>query len=386
MSENDIKNGDDPPDYEEKIKNRVDEIEEKIKDDQNETPEITSKFVADCLNSKELGDGILYSAILKGRFIYNKSASEWYRWAGHHFERDIKERALAHVEDVADRYLKEAYSLVAKINDASKKNDQQRMEHLKDLQSSIYKRVSFLRTDRGRQACLKYAKTNREYPLDALGNDFDQKPWLLACNNGVIDLRTGELRPGRPDDFLLKAIPHDYTGIDTPAPNWELAVKQIFDGNDELINYNQRLLGYAITGLNIEHILPIYCGDGRNGKGTIVESLAFTMGELAAPIPSEMLLDQGRHKNSSGPTPDIMMLRGLRIAFASESDENRKFSPSRVKWLSGGDTLTGRNPHDKYPTTFEATHTLIMLTNDKPMAPAHDFAFWERIYSRIHRT
>ena len=39
-----------------------------------------------------------------------------------------------------------------------------------------------------------------------------------------------------------------------------------------------------------------------------------------------------------------MMLKGLRIAFASETDDNRRISPSRVKWFTGNDTLTARSP------------------------------------------
>jgi putative DNA primase/helicase len=75
-----------------------------------------------------------------------------------------------------------------------------------------------------------------------------------------------------------------------------------------------------------------------------------------------------------------MALKGLRMAFASENDEGRRFSPSKVKWLSGGDTLVGRYPYDKYDVFFQPTHTLFLLTNDKPHAPANDFAFWERIH------
>jgi putative DNA primase/helicase len=74
-----------------------------------------------------------------------------------------------------------------------------------------------------------------------------------------------------------------------------------------------------------------------------------------------------------------MALRGLRMAFASETDEGCRVSASRVKWLTGNDELTGRNPHDKYEVSFKPTHTLFLLTNNRPHAPAEDFAFWQRV-------
>ena len=43
------------------------------------------------------------------------------------------------------------------------------------------------------------------------------------------------------------------------------------------------------------------------------------------------------------------------------------------------DTLVGRMLHDKYPTTFEPSHTLFLITNDRVAAPGHDFAFWRRV-------
>jgi putative DNA primase/helicase len=364
----------------EQVEARIREEAEKIGSGESPDVEITSKFIQDCLWSRELGDGVLFSVLHNGKYIFNKSAGEWLKWDSHHWDRDIRERALAHVEDVSDRYLQEAYELVGKIGEASKSENKDLMKKLQKTQDKLYSRVSHLRTERGRNACIKFARTNKEYALDIRGDELDQSPWLLACKNGVVDLRTGILRDGRPEDCLLKACPFDFTGIDTPAPEWEMALLEIFDKDRDLIQYLQRLLGYAITGLTKEHILPIFWGRGRNGKGTIVETISYVMGDLAGPIPTEMLLDQGRNKNSSGPTPEIMALRGFRIAFASEADEGRRFSPSRVKWLSGGDTLVGRSPHDKYPISFEPTHTLIMLTNDKPQAPAQDFAFWERVH------
>jgi putative DNA primase/helicase len=92
-----------------------------------------------------------------------------------------------------------------------------------------------------------------------------------------------------------------------------------------------------------------------------------------------MLLDQGKNRSAAGPSPDIMALRGMRLVFASETDEGQRFSSARVKWLSGADTLTGRYPHDKRNIAFTPTHLLCLLTNNKPHAQATDFPFWERL-------
>ncbi len=368
-------------DIEEQVNARIRaELEKLGEGDPESGPVITSQLVKECLNSNETGDGILYAVLHRDKFVYNKSSAEWYAWTGHHWKRDIRERYHAYVDNVCETYLKEAFSLTGLIAQASRESKKELMDQLQDFQQRIYKRVWSLRSDKRRNTCIKFARNNKDYPIDIEGDELDQEPWQLPCANGVIDLRTGKLNDGRPDDYLSKASPVEFVDIATPAPLWELFLLEIFEDDKDLVEYLQRLLGYAITGLNKEHVLPILWGPGRNGKGTIVEMVNHVMGELAGPIPTEMLLDQGRARSSSGPTPDIMSLRGLRIAFASESDEGRRFSPSRVKWLSGGDTLTARNPHDKYPVTFNTTHTLFMLTNDKPQAPAQDFAFWERVH------
>ena len=88
---------------------------------------------------------------------------------------------------------------------------------------------------------------------------------------------------------------------------------------------------------------------------------------------------RAERRSSAAPSPDIMLLRGLRLGYASETDKGARFSPARVKWLTGADSLVGRWPHDRRPVTFKPTHKLILLTNNKPPAPADDFAFWERV-------
>jgi putative DNA primase/helicase len=339
--------------------------------------ELPPKFVERCLHANELGDGCLFAFLCEDHFIYSKSAKEWFIWNGQHWERDILERSSVQVEKVAECYLQEVDEIDRLIEELKK---QERPTALLQKKREAYMgRIKRLRSDRGRNACLRMSHTNEDNSLALVGDEFDKQPYLLPCQNGVIDLRTGELRSGRPSELLLKASPIEFKGIKDACPDWEKSIDDIFLGNADMVAFVQRLLGYALIGEVREHILPVFWGQGRNGKGTILEVLHSVLGELASPIQSELLLDQGRAKSSSGPSPDVMALRGLRLAFASESDENRRFSPSKVKWLSGGDTLVGRHPHDKYETTFRPTHTLFLMTNNRPNAPSDDFAFWERV-------
>lgn len=346
----------------------------------NDKKSISSNFVRRCLVSNELGEGLLYTALHRDRFVYNNATKEWFAWGGQHWDRDVLNMSLAEMESVVDRLIEEDTKICGEIEWHSKKGDEEAVKHLESTQGVIYKRISRLRTDRGRNNCLKFARTNLD-PLAIRGDEFDLHPWLLPCANGVLDLRSGKFRDGRPEEYLFLASPTEWKGLDEPCERWEKFLLEIQDDKQEMVAYIQRLIGYAITGLNIEHVFPVLYGPGgRNGKSKLVEALNFTLGPMAGPIQSELLLDQRRTRTSQGPSPDIMALKGLRIAFASETDEGQRFSSATVKWLTGGDQLVGRYPHDKYNIMYTPTHSLFLLTNRKPSAPGDDHAFWERMH------
>lgn len=365
-------------DIKRQVEERVKAEAQGIKKDIPSGDELTPKFIKECLRAKDLGNGMLYAAIHKNQYILNKSIGEVYKWGGHHWELDELNEHVGAVENVTDVYLKGAGELTGAIEASVKDGDKNLTKDLQKQQKFFYARAGAIREFTGRSNTIKFAFTNRDNALCVNNDQFDNKPMLLPCNNGVIDLTTGNFHDGQPEEYLLNASPVSWEGIDTPAPAWEKFLLEIFEGDVEMVEYMGRLFGYAITGLTKEKLLPIFWGPhGNNGKSTIVEIIKTVMGPLAIPIPSEVFLSQ--RFTSTGPTPDILSLKGLRIAFGSETDENRRFSPSKVKWLSGKDTLTGRNPYDKRPTTFYPSHTLFLMTNERPGAPTDDKAFWTRV-------
>ncbi len=361
-----------------------------------ERPEISNKMINDCLYANELGDATLFAELFRDRFLFCKNTQEWFEWGGQHWERDVMNRSLAAVEKVVDEYLKLYRALgdeILQLAANGKDDGENKVTKLKERQGLLLKRVSQLRADKRRTACLKFAHTIVD-PIAIRGEEFDLHPMLFPCANGVIDLETGRLKPGRPGDYLSLASPVPFMGIDEPAPLWEKSLLEIFGGKSQrapdspenetasrLVAYISRLFGYAITGLVKEKVFPVLYGrTGWNGRSLIIETISYVMGALAGSIPSEMLLSQKFSKSSSGPSPDIMSLRGIRMAFASEIDEGQRFSASKIKWLTGKDELVGRSPHDKYPTRFLPTHKLFVMTNTQPKAPPNDKAFWERMH------
>lgn len=337
--------------------------------------EVESKFVRECIWNNERGDGTLYAELLRDRVVYNNNSGEWFIWEGHSWARDRKQFAMAMTSVVEEFYKKE----IKEIEDDLQKCSPQNAEYLDNLLKAARSSKNRMLKMIGRKNCLA-AAVSIHNPLSITGDELDLDPWALACKNGVIDLKTGKFAPGRPDQYITKASPIEWTGINTKAPRWTKFLMEILENDKDKVAYLLKLLGYAITGLKNEHIFPVLYGQhGRNGKGTIVELLYFILGPLAGPIPTEMLLRQRNGRSSSGPSPDIMSLKGRRIAIASEPNEGERFDMGKVKYFSGGDQISGRHPHDKYPTEFDPTHTLFLLTNEKPGAKFDDDALWERL-------
>ena len=301
--------------------------------DRNALPVPTHDFVERCLYANELGDGLLLAYLFRGRHAYVGQADEWIYWSGHHWSVDLIEKghhARADVEHVALAYQETARHFDALAKSAEHDGDRESATRLKAKADKMKVRVAKLRTDPGRKRCLEFAKTNLESPLAIAGHEIDRDPWALPMANGVVDLRTGELHPGRPEDWLVKSSPVEWQGIDAPCPHWERFVTEIMGDDPEMAAFLRRVFGYGCTGLAREHIFLVLFGRGRNGKGIMTEVIQTVLGgqnataSLAGPVQSEMLLDQGKNRSAAGPSPDIMSLRGLCIAFASETDEGQR--------------------------------------------------------------
>ena len=339
----------------------------------------SSTYILDALKSNEDGDALLLINLQRNKFCYDHSDNQWFRWTGNYWEKDRIEEVLASIESIVQLYVREAgLRGSAKIGEAAKGN-KDIASKIERIEKELLTRIHNIQSLHRKKNILKLAVAG-QHSLGITGDEWDLDPYLLACKNGVIDLKTGGFRPGKPEDYIKTFAPAEWKGLEFPAPAWEKFILEIFDGEKELVEFMNRLLGYATSGLSVEHTLSILYGEGRNGKGTLVEVLNCVLGDLQGPIQAEMLLSQARSRSSGGPSPDIMALRGRRIAWASETDEGRKMDIGKMKWLVGGDTLVGRNLYSKDEISFTPSHTIFLLTNHKPQISAEEYAAWQRIH------
>lgn len=332
------------------------------------------------LNSQQDGDAWLFVQIHRYRFCFDHTTGNWFNWAGHYWVQDFRNEVLAVFDAIIDQYGWAASQMAWRRLKLTKEGKSDEAKKTDTWERRFLDRIADLQTLGRKKSILTLAAAGAR-GLGITGQEWDRRPYLLGCTNGVLELKVDLLfRPGRQSDFIKTVSPTEWIDLSQPAPIWEQTLADVFDGDAELIAYIQRLLGYALTGSCTEHVLPIFYGRGRNGKGTILQAIADVLGELAGPVQAEMLLDQGRARSSAGPSADIMSLRGRCIAWASETDEGRKLNAGKVKWLVGGDTLVGREPYARREVSFKPSHTLFLLTNHKPKADADDFALWQRIH------
>jgi putative DNA primase/helicase len=205
---------------------------------------------------------------------------------------------------------------------------------------------------------------------------FDREPLLFAAANGVVDLRTGEPTAARPELMLTKATSVAYDRA-AGCPRFERFLAELFPVDTEpIVRFVQRLVGWWLTGSVRDHVLPIFWGEGSNGKSTLLKVVTALLGPYAQ-VAALTLLLESRHGKTSIPN-DVARLVGTRLVVTSETPERGRLAEATVKTLTGGDRLTGRFLHKEF-FDFDPTHKVLLVTNHKPQIYGQDWAMWRRI-------
>ena len=285
------------------------------------------------------------------RYVY--PWGKWLCWDGRRWAGDTS----GNVERRAVETVTSIYAEAAAAEDGDEREDLARHAERSESRSRI-------------EAMIALARARPSVPV--LPEELDADPMLLNAANGTIDLHTGELRSHNPADLITKLAPVEYDP-EALAPRFAAFLWQVFDDED-VIAFVRRFAGYSLTGSTEERALAILHGRGKNGKSTLVELLKQAAGDYATSTDTETILAK-RHQ---GVGNDVAALKGARFVAAAEVEQGRVLAESKVKQLTGSDTVTARFLYSE-PFDFKPEFKLWLSTNNKPVIRGTDDAIWDRI-------
>lgn len=209
-------------------------------------------------------------------------------------------------------------------------------------------------------------------PIADSGKDWDQDPMLLCCTNGVVDLRTGKLRPGKPEDRITMATGTAYD-MSAKCPRWIQFLHEIF-GDQELIDYVHKALGYSISGSTQEQVVFFGFGAGSNGKTTLFSAIRAALGDYAHNAPTSLF----QRSTQPAPSNDLAGIEYKRFLISSETLSSAKLNEQRIKTLSGNDPITARFLYSEN-FTFTPVCKIWLFINHKPQVEDDTYSFWRRV-------
>lgn len=306
----------------------------------------------------DVWNGASHANRLRGKRLYVSAVRNWLEWTDQRWAEMTGEQVSADCKETSA----EIFAATAETfrRDSSGEN-QAMMARAVKLHGNA-------------EALARMEKMARSEPGMHIGSpaEFDADPFSLTCLNGIVDLRTGHLRPARPADLVSKLAGCAYDP-DAACPMFESFLETIMP-DPEIRSFVQRAVGYTLTGLVDEEVFFLAYGEGQNGKSVFANIIAAVMGEYTVPL-GAALVTLRKHENEA----ERMMaqLPGSRFVLVNETAQGEVFDSARVKAIASREKLAARFLH-KEVFSFMPTHKLWIRTNHLLGSLDSGDGFWRR--------
>lgn len=289
------------------------------------------------------------------RYSYNRK--RWYFWDGKCWRLDDSGE-IKKLADVVCNDLK---------NEAFREQDEK-------TQAEMLKWAHKTASSRGKEAMIKECQHLNGIP--ASPDSFDAYLDYLNCQNGIVNLRNGDLMPHDGQLMLSKICNTDYDPSGARPELWMSFLDDVTAGDKALQEYIQRSVGYALTGSTKEQCAYFLYGMGNNGKSTFLDTISDMLGGYASNAQPETIMM--RKWGEGGALSDIARLKSARFVTCEEPTEGVRLNEGLLKQLTGGSKITCRF---LYGDEFEYTpeFKIWTATNHKPVVRGTDLGIWRRI-------
>ena len=314
-------------------------------DDYLMTAPLTDTGNAECF-LKEYGD----------KFVFNKTNQEWYQWNGVIWNED----KINAVDDAILKVIRNRQNVTLEMSNSDTTTKVRNINYMIRCED-VVKRKNIKQAV---ELLPKFITTIERYDKDLL---------LVATQNGTLDLRNVSFRDSRQEDFLTLQLGSEHNA-DADCPRWERFLREIFNNDEEMIDFIQRIAGYSLTGAISEQAVFILYGFGKNGKTVFLNTLGALLGDYAGTA-SFKTFDADKQNEQSN---DLAMLKGKRFVSMSESAADRRLNEPLIKQVTGGDKITCRFLRKEF-FSYTPQFKLFLATNHKPVITQSDFGIWRRI-------
>jgi phage/plasmid primase, P4 family, C-terminal domain len=309
--------------------------------------------------TSDLGRSKILAKRYSDTVAWHREAREWYSWDGQKWASGAEMQVLQLAKALVPDMITEANHMVVRAVGEDELN----------RAKAIYRDTIKAKSEKCIKSFLELSKSD----LYVNSSRFDSDPFLLNCQNGIVDLRTGKLYPHEPASYVSKITNAAYR----PGAKFKLFsdfLKQITCDDPELAGYFQQICGMAAIGKVYHEGMCIFYGSGQNGKSTFLNCISRIFGTYSGEINPEVLMSQRDGKQPVG----ITAIEGKRFVTAFETEEGRRLSGAMLKRLASSDPITGRELYQK-ERSFLPSHTLILSTNHLPKVGSNDTGTWRRI-------
>lgn len=307
----------------------------------------------------DLGRSKIFSAKYKGQLCWCSGMKSWLIWNGKQWQVD----RVLNVMQLAKETIEEMILATGKAVANATGEDQLKVAKQK------FRETLKAKGERAIKSMVELAKGDLPITVDQL----DADPYLLNCQNGIIDLRTGELQPHRPELYMSKIAGANYS-LNDKFQKFDQFLIDVTCNDPDLAEYFQQICGMAAIGKVFYEGMCIFYGGGRNGKSTFLNCISKVFGDYSCSINPEMLMNQKDGRQVAGG----VSVEGKRFVTAMEIEEGRRLSGVMLKKLASTDMVTERRLYQD-ERTFAPSHTLIMASNYLPKVSSTDAGTWRRI-------
>lgn len=276
----------------------------------------------------DMGNARMFTRMFRGRVRYEVERKYWLLWNGARWVRS-DDGGIEQLTRFVKLFHKELYVLARSTStlytinfEAITSNEMKKWANKSQSQSKIKAMLELVKTFPG--ICVSQG-------------DLDADPFLVGVQNGVLDLRTGQLMKNMPFYLITRHARAAYN-TDATAPIFMQFINQVTLGRSDLADFLQEVFGYALSGLIDEQAFFIFLGAGANGKSTLVEIFYHLLADYARSMPGHAFIKT----ESRAIRNDLARLPGVRYAPCAEANDGKSLDEANMKRSTGGDTITAR--------------------------------------------